>query len=143
MFGRTAKPWGACEYKLDWKVMLFALRMVSALDFAVALKLASSAVRVSFCSRGLDRRGRLTACGDTQRPGNGSNLRLQEIARMRDKAYIQPCCVPLQPPPYVLASKTITDTTDFFDAEVVPRVLDCAVDDGFDGGLGVQSAPLG
>ena len=48
MFGRTAKPCGACEYRFVWKVMLFALRMLSAFDFAVALKLASSAIAISF-----------------------------------------------------------------------------------------------
>jgi hypothetical protein len=52
MFGRTANPCGACEYRLVWNVMLFEFRMLSALDFAVALKLASSASLISFQSCG-------------------------------------------------------------------------------------------
>lgn len=46
-FTLTANPCGAWEYRFVWNVTLFAFKMLSALDLAVALKVASSAMFVS------------------------------------------------------------------------------------------------
>ena len=62
---------------------------------------------------------------------------------MRHKSYVQSTIVALQPSSYVLSTETVPYAAKFLNTELVSRILDRAVDDGFYGRLRMQCAPFG